>query len=137
MDQQQVANIVYGLANGIDPITGEILPAQSPYNHPDVIRALFQSLQWQPKQKKVKKTLAQKQQDNLDKGLPENYGLPWSDEDIKQVLEQYKGSVEIDKIAITLARKPGSIIAVLNKQGVIDDFQAQQLNQAYRYQTPR
>ncbi|QTL34873.1 hypothetical protein [Pseudoalteromonas viridis] len=137
MDQQQVASIVHGLANGIDPITGEILPEHSPYNHPDVIRALFQSLQWQPKAKKVKKTQAQKQQENLEKGLPKNYGLPWSDTDIAQVIELYKGNTEIDRIAGELARKPGSIIAVLNKQGVIDDILAQQLNQQYRYQPQR
>lgn len=137
MDQQQVASIVHGLANGIDPITGEILPAQSPYNHPDVIRALFQSLQWQPKARKVKRTLAQKQQENLEKGLPKNFGLPWSEKDIAQVLEQYKGNVEIDRIAVNLARKPGSIIAVLNKQGIVDDVRAQQLNQQYRYQAQR
>jgi hypothetical protein len=50
------------------------------------------------------------------------------------VLEQYKGNVEIDRIAVNLARKPGSIIAVLNKQGIVDDVHAQQLNQQYRYQ---
>jgi hypothetical protein len=66
MNQQQVVKIVNGLANGIDPITGEILPAQSHYNHPDVMRALFQSLQWQPKAKTVKRTLAQKQQENRE-----------------------------------------------------------------------
>jgi hypothetical protein len=31
-------------ANGINPITGEILPDASPYNDPAVIRALFEAL---------------------------------------------------------------------------------------------
>jgi len=29
------------LAKGIDPITGKVLPNESPYNNPDIIRALF------------------------------------------------------------------------------------------------
>ncbi|EGU61756.1 hypothetical protein VINI7043_21551 [Vibrio nigripulchritudo ATCC 27043] len=33
--------IVEALANGINPQTGEVLPSESPYNSPDVIRALF------------------------------------------------------------------------------------------------
>ena len=63
--------IVEALANGIDPITGELLPSESPYNHPDVIRALFTTLELakNPAKKapKVKKTPEQK---NLEKMRP-------------------------------------------------------------------
>jgi len=33
--------ILQALAAGTDPITGEVFPADSPYNQPEIIRALF------------------------------------------------------------------------------------------------
>lgn len=41
MDDQQALAIVSALANGANPITGEIFAANSPYQSPDIIRALF------------------------------------------------------------------------------------------------
>jgi hypothetical protein len=41
MSPLEAQKIVESLANGIDPETGEILPAQSTFNNPQVIRALF------------------------------------------------------------------------------------------------
>lgn len=41
----QALRIIEALANGADPTTGELLPESSPYNSPQVIRALFQALQ--------------------------------------------------------------------------------------------
>ncbi|MCL1079843.1 hypothetical protein D5R81_17085 [Parashewanella spongiae] len=75
MNQERIINIIETLANGVDPTTGEILPDSSPYNQPEVIRALFQVTKLIPKVKKTKKTTEQKQQENIDKGLPKNYGL--------------------------------------------------------------
>ncbi len=51
--------VIEALANGIDPLTGEALPEESPYNSPEIIRALFATLDFikhpptqQPKVKK-------------------------------------------------------------------------------------
>ena len=41
MDIIRAKEIVRTLADGIDPTTGEVLPKESVYNSPDVIRALF------------------------------------------------------------------------------------------------
>lgn len=41
MDNEQARSIIISLANGIDPSNGEYFPADSPYNNPEVIRALF------------------------------------------------------------------------------------------------
>lgn len=41
MTRQEARNILQSLAHGIDPASGEIFPEQSPFNQPDVIRALF------------------------------------------------------------------------------------------------
>ncbi len=44
MSPLEAKKIIDALANGIDPETGEVLPAQSTFNDPQVIRALFVAL---------------------------------------------------------------------------------------------
>ena len=67
--------IIEGLANGIDPVTGELLPSNAPYNSPEVIRALFFVLEQvkNPRKRppKIKKSLEQKRTENIANGLPE------------------------------------------------------------------
>ena len=46
MDIIRAKEIVRGLAEGVDPTTGEVLPAESVYNSPEVIRALFTVLEY-------------------------------------------------------------------------------------------
>ena len=41
MDEGRAREILRTVANGIDPVTGEILPDESPCEKPMVIRALF------------------------------------------------------------------------------------------------
>ena len=77
MSPLEARKIIDALANGIDPETGEILPEQSTFNNPQVIRALF---------------VAAKALDNAerraerDNSLPGNAGRPWSDLEDQQLL---------------------------------------------------
>jgi hypothetical protein len=61
-----------------------VLPNESPYNSPDVVRALFSTIAHnkitQKKQPKFKKSIEEKESDNTEKGLPKNAGLPWTEE---------------------------------------------------------
>ena len=41
MELQTARQIIDTLSQGIHPVTGEAMPADSPYNAPAVIRALF------------------------------------------------------------------------------------------------
>jgi hypothetical protein len=41
MDQARALNIVTSLAHGVNPMNGEVFPADSVYNAPDIVRALF------------------------------------------------------------------------------------------------
>ena len=41
MDISEARAIIKTLAKGVDPFTGEVFAEDSPYNHPQVIRALF------------------------------------------------------------------------------------------------
>ena len=117
--------IVEALANGIDPITGEILPSESPYNHPDVIRALFTTLDLmknpEKKAPKVKKTPEQKQAENIENGLPRNAGLPWTDEQRADLAQQFSSGEEIKMLAEIHGRTNGAITSELKKQGLIEE----------------
>lgn len=45
MDSDKTRRLLTALSNGTDPFTGRDLPADSPCQHPDVVRALFHALQ--------------------------------------------------------------------------------------------
>jgi hypothetical protein len=106
------------LAGGIDPSSGEVLPPESPYNDPMVIRALFvalDSIRLPPM------TVEQKQQDNLDQGRPKNFGLPWTSEMKEKAAECFGKGSSIDELAANLGRTRGAILAELVRQGLISD----------------
>ena len=44
MERQQALKILNALANGVHPLTGEVFAADSPYQHPDTVRALFEAV---------------------------------------------------------------------------------------------
>ncbi|GGY55030.1 hypothetical protein GCM10011297_29870 [Bacterioplanes sanyensis] len=116
--------IVEALANGINPVTGELLPSESPYNHPDVIRALFTMLDLvknPPKNApKLKKTLEQKQAENIENGLPKNAGLPWTDEQRADLANQFSSGKDTKALAEIHARSTGAITSELKRQGLIE-----------------
>ena len=135
MDKDTAFSIVDALANGTDPMTGERFDESSPYNHPEIIRALFFILREQTPVKKVKKSLEEKQQDNLAKGQPMNFGLPWTDDCIALVIEQFNLNVPVDAIAQDAARKPTSILSLLTKKEIITEEQA--FSMGLRYSNTR
>jgi len=44
MERQQALKILNALANGVHPATGEVFAADSAYQHPDTVRALFEAV---------------------------------------------------------------------------------------------
>ena len=44
MDKEQALKILNALANGVNPATGEVFAADSAYQHPDTVRALFEAI---------------------------------------------------------------------------------------------
>ena len=44
MEREQALKILTALANGVHPTTGEVFAADSPYQHPDTVRALFEAV---------------------------------------------------------------------------------------------
>lgn len=44
MEKEQALKILNALANGVHPATGEVFAADSAYQHPDTVRALFEAV---------------------------------------------------------------------------------------------
>jgi hypothetical protein len=44
MEREQTLKILNALANGVHPATGEVFAPDSPYQHPDTVRALFEAV---------------------------------------------------------------------------------------------
>ena len=66
MSPLEAKKIIESLADGIDPVTGEILPEQSAINSPQVVRALFVAA------KALHRPVTRKQRDS---SLPDNAGM--------------------------------------------------------------
>ncbi len=112
MELQAARQIIDTLSQGVDPVTGETMPADSPYNEPTVIRALFT----------VSNALdgksAVRQSRTLRLQAP-NAGKPWAtDEDTQLVAAHSKGE-EVKSMAEQLGRTPFAVEARLVKMGLL------------------
>lgn len=112
MSPREALKIIESLANGIDPETGEILPAQSALNTPEVIRALFVA------GKALEK--AAKRADRQD-SLASNAGHSWSDEEDKELLSSFDTGNPVKEIAAKHGRTQGAIAARLVRLGRIKE----------------
>ena len=133
MDIKQAIEILKPLANGTDPSTGEVFSADTPYNNPDVIRALFSCIQYiEHPPRKVARSPAERQADNIDKGLPRNAGMPWTEDMRRELAENFQSGKSPAELAAGLERTNGSIVSELRKQGLITEEEARKLWPAYR-----
>ena len=119
MELNQSRNIVKTLAQGIHPTTGEVFPSESPYNDPDVIRALFSILEFVKQTRKPKMSVEERRRLNLELGRAKNSGLPWTDEDRAIVRSGFQEGETIEKLAAALGRSSGSIVAEVIRQDLL------------------
>jgi hypothetical protein len=119
MDITAARFIVKTLAQGIDPTTGEVFPADSPYNEPRVIRALFKviELAWPPGRSKL--SLDERRQRNIERGMPRNAGLPWSEDARAAVADGFRNGRTIRELATELERSLTAINAELIRQELV------------------
>ncbi|MBQ6569101.1 MAG: hypothetical protein IJL87_02470 [Clostridia bacterium] len=108
MDIRQAREIIETLADGINPITGEIFSKNDIFNQPDIIRALYTAKEQLKKAENLKK-----------RKLPENTGKPWSAEDDQKLREMYLQGVRGADLCEYFKRTPGAITARLERLGLI------------------
>jgi len=108
MDKQESIAILKQLADGTDPYTGETLPEQSPYNHPQTVRALYHAI-----------IAIEKMKDDASAIHPRlvKAGKPWGQAEDEQLKEAFDQGVSIKELAYRHQRTVGAIEARLVKLG--------------------
>jgi hypothetical protein len=112
MELQAARQIIDTLAQGVHPVTGEVMPDDSPYNAPPVIRALVaasRALQGKPK--------APDRTERVVRVQPSNQGKPWSAEDDARLEAAYAEGIELKLVAQELGRSPFGVESRLVKLG--------------------
>ena len=108
MDVVRAKEILETLADGVNPMTGEILPEWDSCNQAEVVRALHTIL----------KSL-ESIQEKAKKALPENAGKPWSPEDEEILCRMYETGCSTKEICSHFRRTKGAIAARLVHLGKI------------------
>jgi len=110
MNLEQALPILKALANGINPVTGEAYPAESPYCEPRALRALFTAVDIV--QREVDKNRRKER-------LPANFGKPWDESEERYLVTAHGAGKPRDEIAKALQRSQSSIRLKLEKMGMI------------------
>ena len=113
MDKQTALHIVQTLAQGIDPHTGVVFPADSAYQHPDTVRALFQAAQALAEPLGTRPRAA-------SPDAPANAGKPWTDEEDHALAERFDAGQAIPELAAAHGRTRAATQVRLVKLGKIE-----------------
>lgn len=114
MEAVAAQKILQQLANGVDPHTGEVFRADSPYQHPDTVRALFaavRALEVSP--------VPAKQRPTGNEKAPQNAGKPWSADEDQALAAAFDAGKQIPELADQHQRSRFSIEVRLAKLGKI------------------
>lgn len=112
MDNAESLENIRALANGIDPHTGETFPDDSPYHHPQTIRALYVAMQALERGKKAS---------DRQQKLPENAGKAWLDEEDHRLASAFDTGKPTKQLAEEHQRTEWSIRSRLVKLGKIQN----------------
>lgn len=110
MQISDALRILQALADGADPETGEIFGADSPYQRPQVVRALMTA---------IRALEVQQERERRNRGLPENAGKAWDNEEEKELCQSFDAGISIKELAIRHKRTQGSIQSRLERLGKI------------------
>ena len=115
MEQDRALAILRTLSDGVDPATGETFPASSPYQRPDVIRALY----WAVHTLQISAARSQRQAAPRAEGSPTNAGRPWSAEEDVRLAQAFDAGTPPDQLAQVHQRSRWAIEARLVRLGKI------------------
>lgn len=113
MKNDEAREIIKCLADGIDPVTGEMFEEGSPYTHPQIIRALYTTLDIFNQQ-----TIQMKRK----KILPNNAGQSWTKEEDLALLNAYDNDVATKELAVLHERTEGAISSRLMRLGRLQKY---------------
>jgi len=113
MDHEQALSILQALANGTDPFSGESFPATSPYQHPDVVRALHHAV------RALETAVAAQKRQAARSTAAGNAGLPWSKDEDERLVTAFDSGKSIDDLAAAHGRSRLAIEARLARFGKV------------------
>ena len=100
--------IVRALADGVNPVTGEQYPQDSPYAEPRALRALFSAVDLM--QREVDRERRRER-------LPANFGKPWGEAEDRAIALEFDSGATISDLARRHSRTQSSIRLRLEKLG--------------------
>jgi hypothetical protein len=115
MDREQALKIVNALANGVHPATGEVFAADSAYQHPDTVRALFEAVR---AMEDSRAPAAPAERKNAD--VPANTFVRWTPEEEERLAAAFDAGRTSAELAKLHNRSRAAIEARLLKLGKID-----------------
>ncbi|MDB2683125.1 hypothetical protein N9Z27_02615 [Alphaproteobacteria bacterium] len=115
MNIAEAKKIAEHLGNGINPLTGEMLPPDNILHNSKIIRALL-TLAHKTPVKKQSRSLS-----NAAKNLPTNTGKKWDQVSETRLIEMFNKGKSMVKIAAQFERTKGAIRSRLVKLGLIED----------------
>ena len=115
MEREQTLRILNALASGVHPATGEQFAADSPYQHPDTVRALYESI----------RVLQGAPASNTGRDQKPASGLSitgnrWTPEEEERLAVAFDSGKSVDEIVRVHNRSRAAIEARLVKLGKLD-----------------
>ncbi len=115
MEREQTLRILNALANGVHPATGEQFAADSPYQHPDTVRALFEAMRFiEPG--RAPAAAAERKSAPAQSGA----GSRWTPEEERRLAAAFDSGKSVAELARSHNRTTAGIEARLLKLGKID-----------------
>ena len=119
MEKEQALRILNALANGVHPATGEKFAADSPYQHPDTVRALFEAMRAVEGGGGGAQTPAPAPE--RKPALPQSgSGSRWSGEEEQRLANAFDAGRTVDELARAHQRSRAAIEARLVRLGRLD-----------------
>ena len=113
MEREQALKVLNALANGVHPATGEVFAADSPYQHPDTVRALFEAV-------RALAEPAPSARSDRRADMPANTFVRWSPEEEERLAAEFDAGRTTAELAKLHDRSRAAIEARLLKLGKID-----------------
>ncbi len=111
MESAQALAVFRSLANGVDPESGEVFPAESAYQRPQTVRALYEAATALERVERFERRKAQ---------MPAKTGEPWSEDEDRRLLAAFDAGRGLQELASAHERTMGAIRARLLKYGRIN-----------------
>ena len=122
MNREQTLRTLNALANGIHPATGEKFGADSPYQHPDSVRALFEAMRAvESAASPAPAPVSPAAPAPARRPMPESgSGSRWSPEEEQRLVASFDTGRTVDELARAHNRSRAAIEARLVRLGKMD-----------------